>query len=99
MEWNAALIKWETADVRELGDAFQVHRPKYWSQKRARKDHYWDIMWQRVVRLNRDDPKNNRIDRALVETVADELNAKYELGLNGTDVSDAYYGHRVTPRA
>lgn len=100
--FNAAWgVKWGSGQARTLDEAFDLQRPKNWTQKRARKDRLGCIIWQHVVwHRHRGEP----IGRALFEAVAEDLNGEpgelyADMKFNGTDISDAYYNiERLTKK-
>ncbi len=98
--FNAAwTVRWESGQARTLDDAFDIQRPKGWSQKRSQKDAITTLIWQSVVQYRQ--KHKVAIDRDLFEAVAEEWNQQRELEpedsmlhglkINGTDVQEAYY--------
>lgn len=97
----AWLLRWDGGQVRTLGEAFSIGRPKGWSQKRARKDVMIHVIWQAVLAYRQ--KHNAPIDRDLFEAVAEELTAQGQhkpeslftgIKINGTDVQEAFYAHK-----
>ena len=96
-------LQWDGGRARSLGEAFEIKRPKGWHSKRARKDVAVHVIWQTVLKYMR--THNVPIGRDLFEAVAEELTDKGQLDpqslfaglkINGTDVQEAYYAHKVT---
>jgi hypothetical protein len=88
--FNAAIEhRWRPGHARTLDAAFDVHRPKNWSQQRARKDAFAKHLFRLVVSHHEN---GDAIGRALFESVAEEVNAYITVvKFNGTDVQNAYY--------
>lgn len=89
--FNAAwYVRYEGAEARTLGEAFNVHRPEGWTKKRKRKDVLIFIAWQEVLEL-KDEP-GAVIGPPLFADVAKRLNDRYpDVHFNSTDVQMAYY--------